>query len=152
MKKCKQASSVETCDKDMCCYYCEDSLTCADACGNFEDKVELEEQECEYQFDEETALKEFTNNALAVMKEIAAINNQKKILEEQEKKVRIALETAMEQYGIKSFDNDILKVTYVAPTTKTSVDSKKLKKEYPEIYKKCSNTSAVKGSVRITVK
>lgn len=152
MKKCKQASSVETCDKGMCCYYCEDSLTCADACGNFDDKAELEEQGCEYQFDEETALQEFTSNALTVMKEIAAINSQKKMLEEQEKKVRMTLEAAMDQYGIKSFDNDILKVTYVAPTTKTSVDSAKLKKEYPEIFKKCSKTSDVKGSVRITVK
>ena len=104
--------------------------------------------------DEETALQEFNkdNNAVAIMKQIAAISKQKKELEDQEKKVRESLEAAMEQYGIKSFDNDILKVTYVAPTTKTTVDSKKLKKEQPEIFAKYSNVSNVKASVRITVK
>ena len=154
MKKCKQALNDNTCDKDCCCYYCEDFATCGHACSNFDDKADLEENGCEEQFDEETAMQEFNkdNNAIAIMKQIAAISKQKKELEDQEKKVRESLEAAMEQYGIKSFDNDILKVTYVAPTTKTTVDSKKLKKEQPEIFAKYSNVSNVKASVRITVK
>lgn len=154
MKKCKQAMNDNTCDKDCCCYYCEDFETCGHACSNYDDKEDLEQNGCEEQFDEETALQEFNkdSNAMAIMKQIAAISKQKKELEDQEKKVRESLEAAMEQYGIKSFDNDILKVTYVAPTTKTTVDSKKLKKEQPEIFAKYSNVSNVKASVRITVK
>lgn len=58
----------------------------------------------------------------------------------------------MGQFGIKSFENDILKVTYVAPTTKTTIDSKALKKDKPDVYKKYAKTSNVKASVRITVK
>ena len=56
MKKCKQALNDNTCDKDCCCYYCEDFETCGHACSNFDDKEELEQQGCEEQFDEETAL------------------------------------------------------------------------------------------------
>lgn len=153
MKKCKQATNSQ-CGKDCCCFYCEQFETCDDACGNFETKEDLEEAGCKEQFDDETALQEFNkdSNAVAAMKQIAEINKQKKALEDQEKKVRTVLEEQMGKYGIKSFENDILKVTYVAATTKTSVDSAKLKKEQPEIYAKYSKTSPVKESVRITVK
>ena len=72
--------------------------------------------------------------------------------EEKEKEVRAALEAAMGQFGIKSFENDILKVTYVAPTKKTTIDSKALKKDHPDVYEKYAKTSDVKASVRITVK
>lgn len=109
---------------------------------------------CEEQFDEETALKEFNkdSNAMAIMQQISAISKQKKELEEKEKEVRAALEAAMGQFGIKSFENDILKVTYVAPTKKTTIDSKALKKDHPDVYEKYAKTSDVKASVRITVK
>ena len=78
MKKCKQALNDNTCDKDCCCYYCEDFETCGHACSNFDDKEELEQQGCEEQFDEETALQEFNkdSNALAIMQQISAISNQ----------------------------------------------------------------------------
>lgn len=147
MKLCKQAAQTD-CGKNICCFECEQKETCDLAC-QFKSN-----EGCENAYDEETALQEFNkdNNAVAIMKQIAAISKQKKELEDQEKKVRESLEAAMEQYGIKSFDNDILKVTYVAPTTKTTVDSKKLKKEQPEIFAKYSNVSNVKASVRITVK
>ena len=87
MKKCKQALNDNTCDKDCCCYYCEDFETCGHACNNFDDKEELEQQGCEEQFDEETALQEFNkdSNALAIMQQISAISKQKKELEDKEK-------------------------------------------------------------------
>lgn len=147
MKLCKQAAQTD-CGKNICCFECDKKETCDLAC-QFKSN-----EGCENAYDEETALQEFNkdNNAVAIMKQIAAISKQKKELEEQEKQVRTSLEAAMEQYGIKSFDNDILKVVYVAPTTKTSVDSAKLKKEQPDIYAKYTKTSDVKASVRITVK
>ena len=58
----------------------------------------------------------------------------------------------MEQYNVKKFENDSVKFVYVEPTTRTSVDSTKLKKEQPEIYEKYLKTSNVSASVRITVK
>lgn len=58
----------------------------------------------------------------------------------------------MDEFGIKSFENDILKVTFVEETTRTSIDSAKLKKDYPDIAEKYSKTSKVSASVRISVK
>ena len=63
MKKCKQAMNDNTCDKDCCCYYCEDFETCGHACSNYDDKEDLEQNGCEEQFDEETALKEFNKDS-----------------------------------------------------------------------------------------
>lgn len=90
----------------------------------------------------------------SLMKKLHCRNSaiSKQELEDKEKEVRAALEAAMGQFGIKSFENDILKVTYVAPTTKTTIDSKALKKDKPDIYEKYAKTSNVKASVRITVK
>lgn len=46
---------------------------------------------------------------------------------------------------------DGLKFTYVSPSTRTSVDSKRLKEEYPEIYAKVIKTSNVKSSIRTSI-
>lgn len=147
MKLCKQAAQTD-CGKNICCFECDQKETCDLAC-QFKSN-----EGCENAYDEETALQEFSkdSNALAIMQQISAISKQKKELEDKEKEVRAALEAAMGQFGIKSFENDILKVTYVAPTTKTTIDSKALKKDKPDIYEKYAKTSNVKASVRITVK
>lgn len=41
------------------------------------------------------------------------------------------------------------KLTYVSPSTRTSIDSKKLKEEEPDIAKKFTKTANVSASVRI---
>jgi len=41
------------------------------------------------------------------------------------------------------------KLTYVSPSTRTSIDSKKLKEEEPEIAKKFTKSTLVSASVRI---
>ena len=43
-------------------------------------------------------------------------------------------------------------ITYVAPTTKESLDTKKLKDENPELYQKYVRQSNIKESLRITIK
>ena len=58
----------------------------------------------------------------------------------------------MDKYGVKKFENDILKITYVEPTTRETIDSKKLKAELPAVAAKYTKISQVKGSVRIEVK
>ena len=42
-----------------------------------------------------------------------------------------------------------VKVTYVSPSVRTSIDSKKLKEEEPDIAKKFSKQTSVSASVRI---
>ena len=71
---------------------------------------------------------------------------------EKNKEIREKLKLAMEERGITGYDNEYLSITYVAPFTKTTVDSKVLKEKHPDIYEECSKTSEVKSSIRIKVK
>ena len=151
MTKCKVAMENPTsCGKSICCFECDDVSTCEDACSSI--GTLKSPSECSDSLPEGTELATFEEKTITIMKEITNIAIQKAALEEQDKTMRKQLEAAMEQYGVKSFENDILKITYTEPTTRTSVDSAKLKDKYPSVYEECSKTSAVKGSVRITVK
>lgn len=42
-----------------------------------------------------------------------------------------------------------IKVTYVSPSTRTTIDTKKLKEEEPELAKKFSKTTNVEATVRL---
>lgn len=44
---------------------------------------------------------------------------------------------------------DSVKLTYVSPSTRSTIDSKKLKEEEPELAKKFTKTSNVKATVRL---
>ena len=59
---------------------------------------------------------------------------------------------AMEAYGVTKFENDVIKITYYAPSTTTSIDSTRLKKEQPDIAKEYSKTSSKKSYIKIEVK
>lgn len=85
----------------------------------------------------------------------AAIKNfelLKKEVEAQNETLKAQLLEAMKAQGVKSFENDVLKITYVEPTTRETIDSKRLKAELPEIADKYKKISKVKDSVRITLK
>lgn len=78
-----------------------------------------------------------------VLEERRVMEQRIKVLDEQ---IRQAMLAAMEDNGIKSFENDQVKITYVAPTVRESVDTQKLKDDgMYEFYKK---TSEVKASLR----
>lgn len=151
MTKCKIANSAE-CGKTCCCLECEEKETCGMICGYVVEGGMTEPKNCENAVADGDALVAFESNTLAVIQAIKDISLKKKELEDQDKKMRDELEAAMEMYGVKSFENDIIKITYTEPTTRISVDSAKLKKNYPDVYAECSKSSDVKGSVRITVK
>lgn len=144
MLKCKIAIESENeCQK--CCMHCDKRNDCEDVCGNMEEG-------CEEAVGEETELDVMSSAVPDVLRAITDITVQKKKLEEQEKLMKKKLQEAMEQHGIKSFENEHVKFLYVAPTTKTTIDSKKLKEELPEIAQQYSKVSSVSASVRITVK
>lgn len=145
MIKCKQAMEGSTCGKDCCCMECGEKDICKDVC------LELS-SECEDAFNEETALVSMQTEAEAIIKSITILTVQKKKIEDQEKIMREKLKNAMEKYEVKSFENEDVKFTYVAPTTRTSIDSTKLKKDLPDVAVKYSKTSSISASVKITVK
>ena len=90
--------------------------------------------------------------AAGIIKSIAALTLQKKQIEEQEKKMKEQLQKAMEKYGVKSFENETVKFTYVAPTVENRLDSKALKADLPEVAAKYTEQSPKAGYVKITVK
>lgn len=143
MKKCKIAMESNN-ECQMCCFYCEKKNDCEDSCEGCHENCE--------EIVEETELDVMKSTVPDVLKTITDITVQKKKLEEQEKLMKEKLKEAMEQHGIKSFENEYVKFVYVAPTTKTTIDSTRLKKEHPDIAKEYSKTSNVSASVRITVK
>lgn len=69
-----------------------------------------------------------------------------------EKEFKRDLLVAMENNNIKSYENDVMKVTYVAPTTRTSVDTKRFKEECPDIYEAYTKTSKVNSCLKVSVK
>ncbi|WP_407453513.1 hypothetical protein [Methanobrevibacter sp.] len=71
-------------------------------------------------------------------------------MEMEEKKVKEALLMAMEENGIKSFENDFVKITYKAPTTRKSIDSNALKEQ--GLYDAFVKETPVKSSVVLTWK
>lgn len=143
MKKCK-ITMEENRECQNCCFFCNKKETCEDVCGEMEER-------CEEQV-EETDLQVIQSAVPDVLQAITDITVQKKKLDEQEKVMKQKLLQAMEEYGVKSFENAKVKFMYVAPTTRTSIDSAKLKKEHPDIAEQYSKTSNVSASVRITVK
>ena len=72
--------------------------------------------------------------------------------EAEAKTIREELCKKMEEQGIKSWETQNLKLTYVAPIERLTVDSKKLKEKYPVAYTECQKLSKIKATVRVTLK
>lgn len=66
--------------------------------------------------------------------------------------VKKAIIEEMEQKGVVKLDNDVVTITYIAPTDRETFDSKKFKEEQPDMYDEYVKISPVKASVRIKVK
>lgn len=86
-----------------------------------------------------------------LMQDIKSKEEELNLLKEKVDKVKGILYDTMGKEGVKTVDRGKLKITYVAPSCRTSVDSKKLEKEDPETYKKYVKTTTVAGSIKITL-
>ena len=84
-----------------------------------------------------------------VMETIHDMEVQKRRIDKQYDEYKKALLEGMEEYGIKKAEADDVVITYVEPTERYSIDTKKLWDEYKDIAFKCETCSPVKASVRI---
>lgn len=140
--KCTIASGNCPHDLDICCGICGFKDNCGNRCMG---QDVLNPQNCpdaEVTTGEITAFQSAVPDTIRKMTELLKL---KKQLDEQEKQLKKVLVENMEVYGIKSFENDLIKMTYVAPTTRSSIDSARLKKDHPTIaeqYTKISNVAA----------
>ncbi len=100
----------------------------------------------------------FEERYLAVMKGLSDAVKAKKKLEADEKKFKEQLGKVMDEYGIKSVDNQYLRIIRVAGSDgKTTVDIDKMEKEEPELFKELladypKTTGVKKASIRFDVK
>ena len=101
----------------------------------------------------------FTNNLQEISKTenkiSKAIATFQKELDERRKKdseLREQIKQAMNKSGIKKLENQYISITYVAPTTRETIDTKQLKEDMPELWESYKKVSDVKDSLRINVK
>lgn len=85
-----------------------------------------------------------------VIKQLKEFEIEKAKMDLKEKEIKQAILQAMEEHNIKSFENDDIKITYIASTTRETVDTARLKEEgLYDLYKK---VSSVKSGVRLAYK
>jgi hypothetical protein len=137
-------------DKELCCQSCDQLEDCKGKGFNCTDSPD-NCGDAEYEAGS-TDLQIFKESQLTLLNQIANVTLTKKIAEEEEKKLKEKLQEAMEKYNVKKFESEVLNLTYIAASTATSVDSKKLKADHPEIYEECSKTSDRKAYVKIALK
>lgn len=104
-------------------------------------------------------VKEYQETALAIADiehkmsvAVVAHREQLDTLREREANMKLAIKEAMEKNVVMKFENDVLKITYIAPTVRNGVDVTRLKEEKPEIYSEFIKQTPVKSSIRIVIK
>lgn len=159
MKTCISGTPCPETGESICCKGCDKLSDCQSACTDAFDQaricpneLDLTESAVDTETDVETDLALFERKESNLINAVSFLFKQKEALEKQEKLLRSKLASAMDTYGIKSFENDSLKLTYIPPTTRNSLDSTRLKKEMPEIAEKYNKVSKVSASVKITMK
>ena len=83
---------------------------------------------------------------------IAEFEKRVKDLKAKEDKLKKLILEEMESKGIIKLNTDVLSITYVAPTDRESLDSKKLREDLPNVYDAYINIKPVKSSIRIRLK
>lgn len=68
-----------------------------------------------------------------------------------EKNFKQSLKDKMEELGIKKFCTNGLAAVIRDATTRTSIDTKRLKEELPDIYEEYSKTTDVSSSIILTI-
>lgn len=95
-----------------------------------------------------------TNGQIEIQQEalskLKSFQEYKKEMDKLEKDIKKNILEAMEKNGIKSFENDVVKILYVEPYTRTTIDTK-LVNELGLMHQ-LSKGAQVKSSVKVTWK
>ncbi|MEG0282939.1 MAG: hypothetical protein RR662_07170 [Clostridia bacterium] len=104
-------------------------------------------------------LKTFEENEIEIAKveneislAIADLQIKQKNLVAKNEELKEKIKLAMEENNTKKYETNLISITYVAETTRNTVDSAKLKANFEDIYNECLKTSKVKSNIRIKVK
>lgn len=98
----------------------------------------------------------FGTEYMEVFKELALLEDEAKEIKKRQDEVKADILEAMEKNNIKSFENDFVKITYVAATESWIVDWKAFEFEEPEMYeeiaKKYNKRRTRKAYVKVTTR
>lgn len=87
-----------------------------------------------------------------VSNKIAEFERKIKELKEQEDRLKENILKEMEAKNIIKVESDDLMISYIAPTDRETLDSKRLKAEHQDLYDEYIKMTPVKSSIRIKVK
>ena len=91
----------------------------------------------------------FSEDYLALKAAIKMLSDLKSDLDS---KISSVIVPMYENDGTTTVSSEKLNFTYCAPTTSLTVDSAKLKKDFPDVYKQCVKTQNRNASLRVTEK
>lgn len=98
----------------------------------------------------------FEEENFVLMESFAGLDNEIKRLTELQKSTKEQLLKQMEKYGVKSIDNNVVKITKIEPSESVSVDLKTFQKKepvnYAQLLEDYPKVTKRKTSIRITVK
>ena len=83
---------------------------------------------------------------------LAEFERQVKEIEAKQKELKQRILEEMESNGILKVETDELTISYIAPTSRESFDSKAFRKDNPDLYDDYVKISQVSASVRLKVK
>ena len=98
--------------------------------------------------------KELSEKFIEAEQMLAQLEQEYKQAKVNAEKIREQMLEVFKEQGIKSWEspNKKIKVTYVEPIDRLSVDSDKLKKEYPQVFANCQKLTKTKASIRVKVR
>lgn len=146
IKNCKTGADSCPMDLNICCHECSfANTTCKNSC-------EENPCECGSLVEVPGEMTGFSGAVPQTINAIISLLRAEKELAAKKNELKEKLEAAMTVYGVDKWENEYISFTRVAPTTKTSIDSTKLKKLYPEAAAECTKVSPVKGYVKVVLK
>lgn len=83
---------------------------------------------------------------------LAKFEKQAKEIKAKQDELKQRILEEMEAQGIVKVETDDISITYVAPTNRETFDSKKFRKDNPDLYDEYVSISSVKASIRMKVK
>jgi len=86
-----------------------------------------------------------------VVNQIVAFQKEQLKMDLIQKELKEKLKEAMENNNVTKLEFGELKVSYRNSSTRTTVDSKRLQTELPDIYEEYSKTSNVSSSISLSV-
>lgn len=86
-----------------------------------------------------------------IMDELSDVEKEKQRIQVQEKELKNQLVDLMQNLKISKLENVFIKVNLIGRFTRKTVDSEKLRKQFPEVAKACTKSTVIEPFVKVTV-